>query len=40
MNADQHPHTGLSTLTYMLEGKLMHEDSIGIKQVIQPLSID
>ncbi|MFT6934104.1 MAG: redox-sensitive bicupin YhaK (pirin superfamily) [Maribacter sp.] len=40
MDVDQHPHIGLSTLTYMLEGELMHEDSIGTKQVIQPGSVN
>ncbi len=24
-----HPHIGLSTLTYLLEGKLLHQDSLG-----------
>ena len=40
MDVDQHPHIGLSTLTYMLEGELMHEDSIGTKQVIQSGSVN
>jgi redox-sensitive bicupin YhaK (pirin superfamily) len=40
MNVDQHPHIGLSTLTYMLEGEIMHEDSIGTKQSIQPGSVN
>jgi redox-sensitive bicupin YhaK (pirin superfamily) len=40
MDVDQHPHIGLSTLTYMLEGDIMHEDSIGTKQRIQPGSVN
>ncbi len=24
-----HPHIGLSTLTYLLEGKILHQDSLG-----------
>lgn len=40
MDVDQHPHIGLSTLTYMLDGELMHEDSIGTKQRIQPGSVN
>lgn len=31
-----HPHIGLSTLTYLLEGNLMHRDSIGSEQEIIP----
>lgn len=31
-----HPHIGLSTLTYLFEGKLMHRDSLGIQQIIVP----
>ncbi|WP_350285893.1 pirin family protein [uncultured Croceitalea sp.] len=40
MDVDQHPHIGLSTLTYMLEGEIMHEDSLGTKQLIQPGSVN
>ncbi len=40
MDVDQHPHIGLATLTFMLEGELMHEDSIGTKQRIQPGSVN
>ncbi len=29
-----HPHRGMETVTYMLEGKVEHEDSIGNKGVI------
>lgn len=40
MDVDQHPHIGLSTLTYMLEGQVMHEDSMGSKQLIEPGSVN
>lgn len=40
MDVDQHPHIGLSTLTFMLEGEIMHEDSLGTKQRIQPGSVN
>jgi len=40
MDVDQHPHIGLSTLTYLLEGEMMHEDSMGTKQLITPGSVN
>lgn len=40
MDVDQHPHIGLSTLTYLLEGEIMHEDSLGTQQRIQPGSVN
>ncbi|KZS42519.1 pirin [Aquimarina aggregata] len=40
MDVDQHPHIGLSTLTYMLDGELMHKDSIGTHQRISPGSVN
>jgi len=36
MDVDQHPHIGLSTLTYLLEGEIEHSDSTGAKQVVRP----
>lgn len=36
MNVGLHPHIGLSTLTYLLEGHIRHRDSLGIDQVIEP----
>lgn len=36
MNINQHPHIGLSTLTYLFEGQLQHKDSIGSDQLVQP----
>jgi redox-sensitive bicupin YhaK (pirin superfamily) len=31
-----HPHIGLSTVTYLFEGELLHRDSLGTEQVIRP----
>lgn len=31
-----HPHIGLSTLTYLLEGSIMHRDSLGTEMEIKP----
>src|SRR5215207_635257 len=31
-----HPHIGLSTVTYLFAGELMHRDSVGIEQAIRP----
>ena len=35
MNIRQHPHIGLSTLTYLFEGELLHKDSLGSEQVVK-----
>ncbi len=35
MNIDQHPHIGLSTLTYLFEGELQHKDSLGSDQLVK-----
>ncbi|HZX80565.1 MAG TPA: pirin family protein, partial [Lysobacter sp.] len=31
-----HPHIGLSTVTYLLDGEIMHRDSVGSEQPIRP----
>lgn len=31
-----HPHIGLSTVTYLFEGEVMHRDSVGSEQAIRP----
>src|SRR5690606_1693110 len=31
-----HPHIGLSTITYLFNGEIMHRDSLGSEQAIQP----
>jgi redox-sensitive bicupin YhaK (pirin superfamily) len=31
-----HPHIGLATLTYLFDGEIMHRDSVGSEQAIEP----
>jgi redox-sensitive bicupin YhaK (pirin superfamily) len=31
-----HPHIGLSTLTYLFDGEIMHRDSVGSVQAVRP----
>jgi redox-sensitive bicupin YhaK (pirin superfamily) len=31
-----HPHAGLHTVTWLIEGELLHRDSLGSEQVIRP----
>lgn len=31
-----HPHIGLSTVTYLLQGEIQHRDSLGTNQLIRP----
>jgi redox-sensitive bicupin YhaK (pirin superfamily) len=40
LDVDQHPHIGLSTLTYLLEGNIVHADSLGTKIEITPGSVN
>jgi redox-sensitive bicupin YhaK (pirin superfamily) len=35
-----HPHIGLSTVTYLFEGAMMHRDSLGSVQLIEPGAIN
>jgi redox-sensitive bicupin YhaK (pirin superfamily) len=35
-----HPHIGLSTVTYLFAGEIVHRDSIGIEQAIRPGEIN
>ena len=36
LDVKPHPHIGLSTLTYLLEGKILHQDSLGNNIEIVP----
>ena len=36
MEVGPHPHIGLSTVTWLLEGEALHTDSLGTEQVIRP----
>jgi len=35
-----HPHIGLSTVTYLFDGEIMHRDSTGAQQAIQPGAVN
>jgi redox-sensitive bicupin YhaK (pirin superfamily) len=35
-----HPHIGLATVTYLFEGAMMHRDSLGNEQAIEPGAIN
>lgn len=35
MDVGQHPHIGLSTLTYLFEGEVEHRDTTGARQIIR-----
>lgn len=35
-----HPHIGLSTVTYLFEGEILHRDSLGYLQAIRPGAIN
>jgi len=36
MNVPPHPHIGLQTVTWLLEGNVLHRDSLGSEQLIKP----
>lgn len=36
MRVGPHPHIGLQTFTWMIDGEVMHRDSLGNQQVIRP----
>jgi redox-sensitive bicupin YhaK (pirin superfamily) len=36
MDVRPHPHIGLATLTYLIEGEIVHRDSLGSVQAIRP----
>ena len=35
-----HPHIGLSTVTYLFDGEIMHRDSLGSEQAIRPAEVN
>jgi redox-sensitive bicupin YhaK (pirin superfamily) len=35
-----HPHIGIATITYLFEGLIMHRDSLGYAQVIEPGAVN
>ena len=36
MQVPPHPHIGLQTVTWLLEGNVLHRDSLGSEQMIRP----
>ncbi len=36
MRVGPHPHTGLQTFSWMIEGEILHRDSLGSEQVLRP----
>lgn len=36
MQVPAHPHTGLQTVSWLLEGQILHRDSLGSRQLIEP----
>lgn len=40
MQVGQHPHINLQTFTWMLEGEVLHKDSLGNKQVIRSKQVN
>lgn len=36
MHVGAHPHVGLQTFTWLIEGEVMHRDSLGNEQLIRP----
>ncbi len=40
MDVRPHPHIGLSTLTYLFDGEIIHRDSLGIVQAIEPGAVN
>jgi redox-sensitive bicupin YhaK (pirin superfamily) len=40
MDVPPHPHIGLSTLTYLFEGSILHKDSLGTEVEIKPGAVN
>ncbi|WCT73052.1 pirin family protein [Sphingomonas naphthae] len=40
MDIRPHPHIGLSTVSYLFSGEIMHRDSVGIEQVVRPREVN
>ena len=40
MRVGPHPHIGLQTFTWMLEGEVLHRDSLGYEQMIRPKQVN
>ncbi|MES2133303.1 MAG: pirin family protein, partial [Bacteroidota bacterium] len=40
LDVPPHPHIGLSTLTFLFEGSIMHKDSLGTEMEIKPGAVN
>jgi redox-sensitive bicupin YhaK (pirin superfamily) len=40
INVRPHPHIGIATITYLFEGEIMHRDSLGCEQPIEPGAVN
>jgi redox-sensitive bicupin YhaK (pirin superfamily) len=40
INVRPHPHIGLSTVTYLFDGVILHRDSLGFVQAIEPGAVN
>lgn len=40
INVRPHPHIGIATITYLFDGEIMHRDSLGFVQPIQPGAVN
>ncbi len=40
MQVGSHPHTNLQTFSWMLEGEVWHQDSLGFRQLIRPKQVN
>lgn len=40
MDVAPHPHTGLQTVTWLFEGRVLHRDSLGSVQTVEPGQLD
>src|SRR6184192_2659930 len=40
MDLGPHPHTGLQTVSYLLDGEIIHHDSLGNENVLRPGAVN
>ena len=40
MDVRPHPHINLATITYLFEGQILHRDSLGTEQIIEPGAVN
>lgn len=40
MDVRPHPHIGLSTVTYLFDGEILHRDNLGFRQAIRPGAVN